>query len=276
MLNLFFDKQKNIFKLTVKLAVALLLCFVSFFKCVSCEAYWGWGNWAYYGLGSSLLWPLNSLVYPGTGNSYTYGLGWPLYSMAHLGNRYANNMAINSYRNIPYTNYSSVPYTNNYNAYNYPAPVWQQQPSPATSPANASPVFNDPNDIFNYRYPNPVNTYPPNTFTQNNQNPKSTPQTAPDRHYLSQATSAPALSYLASNQSALEGFFQTVNTRYKSNLLRALNQADMKSWAQSIGLIAPGQNLHIDQARKNSISTMVKDNSLTPQKKLDILRLLLQ
>jgi len=295
MLNKLFDKQ-NLSKQFYKLIAASFVCCAMFMQAPNCQAYyWGpynWGSWAYYGLGSSLLWPLNSLVYPSTGNSYAYGLGWPLYSLSHLGNRYANNMAINSYRNIPYTNYGNYPYTNNYAAYNYPlntnpnpnypfnynnytigqspaVPIWNQPPKQNS----AKPIFNDPNDIFNYRYPSPNNSYIPN-----NLDAKIPPQVAPNRHYLSQASNENNLAPLTNNASAAEGFFQTINTRYKGNLIRALSQPDIKSWAQSLGLYVPDHKTlnKINRARSNSISTIVKDMSLSSHKKLDILRLLLQ
>jgi hypothetical protein len=69
-----------------------------------------------------------------------------------------------------------------------------------------------------------------------------------------------------------------VNIRYRSDLAKALRQPDMHGWAESIGLVSSNQTLptNLSKMRANEISTVLKDNSLDPNKKLDILRLLIQ
>ncbi len=247
--------------------------------------YWGFGNgYGAYNLGSSLLWPVNSFMpYSSYGNS-SYGLGWPLFNLFHASNRAYNNTSLNSYQNIPNTqsnntanNYpvgarnSNSPfnsYTPNYSANTVPSLNQQPVgPQPVAQPSSPRP-FNDPNDIFNSSYtptPGLISSQP------------EAPPAAPDRHTNAQTTAQPNTPLPPQNTAALEGFFQVVNTRYKGDLLRALNQPDMQSWAQSLNLMDPSQKLPttLNKARKSEISTILKDNTLEPYHKLDILHLLL-
>jgi hypothetical protein len=280
MLNNLFNIRKNRLRISNAFSVALLFCLSLFIGPQKCQAqYFGMGSGLGY-YGTSFLWPLNSLMYS-SGNSYAYGLGWPLYSLTHMGNRSINNSAANSYQNIPYNNYSNSPYTNNYTvgstanpnapfSYNNninqnPTPVWNYSPNQSNTTFQQS---NDPNDIFNYRYPS--SGFVPVASGKGNLS------VAPDRHTINQPVSE--FSNISSNPAALEGFFNTINGHYKGNLVHALTQPDMQSWAESVGLIQPGQKLskEISQTRKNQITDIVKDTSLDSQKKCDILHLLLQ
>lgn len=267
--------------------LAVIICLALLATAPPSEAqYFGSGlGFGYNGIGSSLLYPLNSLFYSGYGNS--------AYGFAALGSGFANNAMYNTFRNIPYSYMGGYPYyTNpNYSANNYPlgtppntnspfnynnynpnqnqASGWNYSPTQTLSAPQSS---NDPNDIFNSR--SPANASDPNSTYKS-----GVPSVAPDRRVLSQTANgmmAPS-SAPDTRTFALAGFFQTVNTRYKGNLFHALNQMDMRSWAESLALIQPGQTLSKaqNQMRKNQIATIIKDPSLDPQKKLDILRLLL-
>jgi len=191
--------------------------------------YWGLGsNYGYYGLGSSLLWPL-----------------------FYLGNR-----SINSSLTYPYQPYNGNYYNPNTNFYNN---TYGYRLSPPGNYSNqqAQSQINNPNDVFNTGATNQPNGLPP---------------AAPSRQTINQTGNLPQ------NPAALNGFFQTVNVRYRSDLAKALRQPDMHGWAESIGLVAGNQTLPINlsKARANEISAVLKDNSLDPNKKLDILRLLIQ
>lgn len=279
-------KQQIRSKQSHKIIIALIICLALSAKAQPCEAqYVGFGSGlGYNGLGSSLLYPL---FYSGYGTSYA----WPLYGLAALGSGFANNAIYNSYRNIPYNYMGNYPYNNNYANYsannyplatppstNYPynynpnqnqASGWIYSPN---QPLSTPQQNNDPNDIFNSG--SPLNTSDPNW-----PNKAPAPPVAPDRHVLSQTFNGMLPSSFApdTRNLALEGFFQTVNTRYKGNLFHALDHLDMRAWAASIGLIHPGQQFTqaISSARKGEISTIMKDSSLDSQKKFDILRLLL-
>jgi hypothetical protein len=290
MLDTLFVRTQSQLKHAYKLGIALILCFAISAHAPHCEAqYFGSGlGFGYNGLGSGLLYPLNSLFYSGYGNS--------LYGFAALGSGFANNALYNTYRNIPYGYTGNYPYNNNYGNYsgnNYPLGTtpntnypfnynnynnlnqnlpsgWNYSPN-QTFPT--SPASNDPNDIFNSRTPS-------NTSDPNSPSKTALPALAPDRHILGQTSNEMiSASYTANARVfALEGFFQTVNTRYKGNLFRALDQPDMQCWAVSIGLIHQGQILsnNITQSRKNAVATIVKDTSLDAQKKIDILSSLLE
>ncbi len=269
------------------LVIVLIMCLALFAKLPRCEAqYFGSGaGFGYNGIGSSLLYPLNSLFYSGYGNA--------AYGFAALGSGFANNAVYNTFRNIPYSYMGGYPYyTNpNYSANNYPLglppntnnPFNYNNYNPSQNQAsgwNYSPIqtlsapqpSNDPNDIFNSR--SPAITSDPNSPYKS-----AVPSVAPDRHVLSQTSNGMMPSSLVPDTRAfaLEAFFQTVNTRYKSNLIHALDQPDMRSWAASLGLIQQGyiSSKNISQSRKNAVNAIVKDASLDAQKKIDILNLLL-
>jgi len=270
------------------IAFALTVCFTQIFDSRPCQSqYFGLGSGiGYNGIGSSLLFPLSYLFY-GSGNSYAS----PFYGMAALGSGFANNALYNSYRNIPlnyagnYAYSNSAPYysnnnyplstTNNTNSpFNYNYMYNQNQTSGWNYSPNQTPVstqkLSDPNDIFN-------SSYTSSGLTSNRQNQTTAPAKAGERYSSNQANLETNPSALIANTAAVSGFFQTVNTRYKGNLIHALNQNDMRCWAQSLGLFdANSQNLNgLNQYRKNQISLVVKDPSLNPTKKLEILHLLL-
>ena len=255
-----------------------------------CHAYyWGLGSGLGY-YGSSFMWTLSYFM-PYSYYGGAYGLGWPLFNMANRSNNYPassyqsipNNQNNNNYNNYPIANPNTAYPFNAYGANYYNnsniTPVWnQQQPAPPTS----TEVFKDPNDVFNSGY-SPANT--PGLLS-NVTDPSTTLPVAPDRHsgapQTAQSTTQLPTTQLPTTSStqniaALEGFFQTVNTRYKSDLLRALNQPDMRSWAQSLNLLAPGQTIpsNFNKARKAEIGSILKDTSLEVNHKVEILHLLL-
>ncbi len=269
MLDNFFFKTQSRSKQSCKFIIAFIFCLILLAKAPCCEAqYFGLGSGlGYSGYGSSLLYPLSYLFYGGNGTA-------PLYALGALGSGFANNAIYNTYRNVPYGNYpysnnypmstgpnSNYPFNNNYNPNQYQAPAWNYSPN-QTQPAPS----NDPNDIFNSR----------STVDPNSSYKAAPPAVAPN--VLSQAYNNGMMppSFVPDSR-VLDGFFQTVNTRYKGNLFHALNQLDMQAWASSISLIQPGQQFGkvMSSARKSEVSTIMKDSSLNSQKKLEILRLLL-
>ncbi len=96
-------------------------------------------------------------------------------------------------------------------------------------------------------------------------------RSAPDRHLLAGLASAQEMA-------SANGFFQAVNNHYHSDLLHALRQPDMRSWAQSIGLIDANYVLptSLSKSRKAEISNTVKNNALDSRTKLESLRLYLR
>lgn len=234
-----------------RLPLAIIFCLILLIQANPASAYYFPFGFGYYGAGNSLLYPLSMLAYPYSYSSY----GSPLYGLGYLGSLGLGSAAYSAYRYLPYNGLYNYPYTNNYvtGAYGY---------SPNTStnyPFNYSQTANNANDIFNYQSP-PV---------------------APDRRFLGrQPTDQSQLNNLSFGQDAgaLNGFFQTINNRYHSDLVHALRQPDIRSWAQSIGLIDANYVASpiLNKSRKGEISNTLKDNSLDPQTKLQLLRLFLR
>ncbi len=244
--------------------------------------YWGWGSGlSYYNIGSTLLWPINSLFYPYSNYTSPYGLS-SLFGY-HYFNRAVNNTNISSYPNIPYNNSANATNSGMFSvpnsAYNYGGyTVNNNTVSNYTTPPNSANTqpFNDPNDVFNYRYLAGNNNVPGLA----NLNSQSSPPVAPDRRSIDQSANETQsnTTFTAGQNASIDGFFQTVIVRYKDNLIQALQKPDMHSWAESIGLVEAGQAMpsNLNKARKNEISAIVKDSTLEPHNKLYILRLLIK
>ena len=285
MLGPFFVNQKNklpFLHLNKRLLTFILcLLLLTNFSPKAQAQYFGLGSGlGYNGLGASLLYPFSYLFGGAYGNSYAYSL--PFYGLAAIGSGFANNAIYNSYRNIPYNytnnyqnnnlgnyqgnNYSlGYPTNTNYNSIINSSPTWNYSANQNSSAPQISQPSNDQNDIFNVQYP---------LKTSDNSSLNKPPLIAPDRHNLNTNNNA---GFMPINNS-LMGFFQTVNSRYKGNLLRALNQNDMLSWAQSLGIVRSDYHLprSISQSRKAAIQDIAKDSSLDLQKKAEILHSLLE
>lgn len=286
-----------------RIALVSALC-LSLLDTSNCRAqYFGLGNGlGYNGLGASLLYPLSYLFY---GGSYGSSLA-PMYAAGMIGSGLAYSTIFNPYRNFPY-NYSNssypylnpYPYYNNYSAntypfgnyygsgYNYNYPLnynnynYGQNQLPAWNSAFNQKPLSNPNQsqtpALNNNYN--LNQNPPISNNHaNNSSSTSLPPVAPDRHAINQNSAADIFSSNSIGSKPLDGFFNAINTRYKGNLIKALKQSDMYSWAESIGLISLGQKLpkNISKTRKDQIDRIMQDPSMESQKKIDILHILLQ
>ena len=244
--------------------LALVACLAILANGNVCYAqYYGSGlNYLYYG--SYLFYPLNSLFYPLMyGSMYRNMYGNP--------NKSGNQNNNGSNNGLNYATNNSSNYATNYGGYNAPSY------SGSNYPNNGA--------LTNYNNGAPNTTYPSNQYNQqygtgipfNSQSDIFSSSNPPLASNRSLAYTAQGMSGAPAQAASIDGFFKTVSTSYKGDLVRALNKPDMHSWAESINLINRQQPLpSLNKQRQSEISNILKDQSLDPQKKLDLVHLLIQ
>jgi hypothetical protein len=235
-------------------------------------------NLGYTNFGYSLLYPLTNLAY---GPYYIlnrammqtvyspYGYT-PYGGRFNSGNNYSNLNNLSGNQN--FSNYAPNGYAGNWNqpsqtlSGNYP-----QQAANFNPQGNYPPPVNNLNNNQKGQDPFSPITQPPQALAAGSGNSGATtpgPSVAPSR--------------FGGGQSQIGGsfagdFLNVISNKYHGDVGRAFKDDDVRAWAQALNIPIP-ENAALEKmgrVRKQAIMSVLKDNSLDSNSKIDALRVLL-
>jgi len=96
------------------------------------------------------------------------------------------------------------------------------------------------------------------------------PALAPSR-FVGKEAQSPQSSFVA-------GFFDLLANKYRGDVTRAFKDGDMQAWAAALGIPVPDASslAKLGHVRKQAIASLLKDNSLDANGKVEALRILLR
>lgn len=88
----------------------------------------------------------------------------------------------------------------------------------------------------------------------------------------------PAVPAVSAASPLAQGFIDHLNSKYEGDLSKALANSDTRSWARAMGVIdeSVGDGAYLPADRLDTVSRILKDNSLDAVSKLDTMRILLR
>lgn len=275
--------------------VGFALCLLLSISSPALAQYYPYSNAA-----SMLLWPLTAASYQLFGGS-GYLLGNLLmrgattpYGYAPYGGNYGPNYYGYPQNTGPF-GYNSGQYPNNAYGYAYSPQTaygqtftgqpqnnqWQNQNSYQQTPNQwNNPGMNSGNPTSNNPANNPVSNQGGNPRNNNGTNYGATTSYTDSNLPPNGGAIADAPGRFDQRAPSAAVFIKFVNERYNGDIYRALRDKELYSWAESLNLAGPnnGYNhlLSPNKSRRETIAKVLKDATINPGYKIEILQILMR